>query len=50
MATNKGSKSFLYQPNKSYSFGVSRANMKKMHIDEIQDTSEKNKANIIGPG
>ena len=50
IATNKGGKSFLNQPNKSYSFGVSREQMQKIHIDMIQDPSAKKTANNPGPG
>ena len=51
MATYKGSRAFSTQANnKSYSFGVSRQNMKKMHIDVIQDPSVSKTINIVGPG
>ena len=50
IATHKGGKSFLGQPNRSYSFGVSRANMKKIHVDSILDPSARRVTANPGPG
>ena len=50
IATNRGYKSFLNQPNKAYSFGVSRQSMQKMHVDAILDSSAIKAANNPGPG
>ena len=50
MSTNRGAKSFLHQPNKSYSFGVSRKAMQKLHVDSILDTKAIKQVNNPGPG
>ena len=50
MATRNGGKSFLCQPNKSYSFGVSRHMMQKNFVDSILDTKALKTVNNPGPG
>ena len=50
IATSRGSKSFLHQPNKSYSFGVSRHQMQKIHVDNILDPKAVKTVNNPGPG
>ena len=50
LATSRGGKSFLQQPNKSYSFGVSRSQMKKIHVDSILDNKALKTVNNPGPG
>lgn len=48
--TRKGHRSFLQQPNKSYSFGVSRANMQKIYVDSILEKKAVKEISNVGPG